>query len=40
MMSIDELRRDAAVMTRWEQHRFLALIGGVILVSCFWLAWH
>ncbi|MBC7764267.1 hypothetical protein H7Y29_00985 [Microbacteriaceae bacterium] len=34
-MSIDELRRDAAIMTRWEQHRFLALIGGVILVALF-----
>lgn len=34
-MSIDELRHDAAVMTRWEQHRFLALIAGVILIALF-----
>jgi hypothetical protein len=35
MISIEELRRDAAIMTRWEQHRFLTLIGGVILISLF-----
>ncbi len=34
-MSIDELRRDAAIMSRWEQHRFLALIGGVIIIALF-----
>ncbi len=35
MIGIDELRRDAAIMTRWEQHRFLALIAGVILIALF-----
>lgn len=35
MISVDELRRDAAIMSRWEQHRFLVLIGFVILISLF-----
>jgi hypothetical protein len=35
MIGIDELRRDAAIMTGWERHRFLTLIGGVILVALF-----
>lgn len=32
-MSIDELRAEAAKMTRWRQHRFLVMVGGVIVVS-------
>lgn len=35
MMSIDELRQDAAIMSRWEKHRFLALVAGVILIALF-----
>ena len=33
-MSIDELRNDAVLMTRWQRHRFLLLIAFVIVVSC------
>lgn len=35
MTSIEELRRDAAIMNHWEKHRFLALIAAVILISLF-----
>ena len=32
-VSMEELRIDAARMTIWQRHRFLVLIGGVILIS-------
>lgn len=35
MMSIEELRKDAAIMSRWERHRFLTMIAGVILIALF-----
>lgn len=37
-MSIDELRSEAFHMTRWQRHRFLVLIGGVIVISCVMVA--
>ena len=33
MISMEELRTDAAEMTTWQKHRFFVLIVGVILVS-------
>lgn len=33
MISMEELRTDAAAMTAWQKHRFFVLIVGVILVS-------
>ncbi len=33
MITMEELRNDAAEMTLWQRHRFFALIVGVILVS-------
>jgi hypothetical protein len=33
VVSIEELRSDAARMTAWRQHRFLLLIAGVIMIS-------
>lgn len=33
MVSMEELRSDAAKMTHWQRHRFFALIVGVIIVS-------
>lgn len=33
-MSIDELRSEAFLMTKWQRHRFLVLIAAVILISC------
>ncbi len=35
MISMEELKNDAAEMTGWERHRFFALIVGVILISTF-----
>lgn len=35
MMSIEELRHDTVVMTRWERHRFFLLVAGVIAVALF-----
>lgn len=34
-MSIDDLRHDTVHMTKWEQHRFLMLVAGVIAISVF-----
>lgn len=34
-MSIEELKRDALIMSRWEKHRFLWMIAGVIVTSLF-----
>lgn len=34
-MSIDDLRSEAVAMSGWERHRFLVMIGGVVLVSFF-----
>lgn len=34
-MSIDDLRHDTALMTKWEQHRFLMLVAVVIAISMF-----
>jgi len=34
-MGIDELRHDAAAVSHWAQHRFLALVIGAILISLF-----
>lgn len=33
MISMEELRHDAAEMTGWQRHRFFTLIVGVILIS-------
>lgn len=33
MISMEELRNDAAAMTAWQKHRFFVLIVGVIAVS-------
>lgn len=33
MISMEELRTDAATMTPWQKHRFFLLITGVIFVS-------
>ena len=33
MISMEELRTDAAAMTAWQKHRFFVLIVGVILPS-------
>ncbi len=33
MISMEELRTDAAAMTAWQKHRFFVLIVGVILLS-------
>lgn len=33
MISMEELRNDAAAMTGWERHRFFALIVCVLLIS-------
>lgn len=33
-MSIDELRSEAFLMTKWQRHRFLVLIAAVIVISC------
>ncbi len=33
MISMEELRTDAATMTPWQKHRFFGLIVGVIFVS-------
>ena len=37
-MSIDELRTDAVALTRWQRHRYLLLIAGVITISLFLVA--
>lgn len=34
-MGIDELKKDAIAMTKWQQHRFFTLIVGVIIISFF-----
>lgn len=35
MMSIEELRKDTAAMTRWERHRFFLMVAGVIAIALF-----
>ncbi|MGB4762834.1 MAG: hypothetical protein WBP12_05780 [Candidatus Saccharimonas sp.] len=37
-MSIDELRTEAFLMTKWQRHRFLVLIAVVIGISCIMVA--
>lgn len=34
MSIFSELRRDAAKLSTWQQHKFVVLITGVLLVSC------
>lgn len=34
-MSIEELRKDTAAMTRWERHRFFLMVAGVIAIALF-----
>jgi predicted negative regulator of RcsB-dependent stress response len=35
MMSIEDLKHDAATMTSWQRHRFFTLIAGVIIIAAF-----
>lgn len=37
-MGIDDLRKEAVLMTRWQRHRFLVLIAAVIALSCVMVA--
>lgn len=33
-MGIDDLQKEAVLMTKWQRHRFLLLIAAVIVISC------
>lgn len=33
MITLEELRSDAATMTFWQRHRFFVLVAGVIIIS-------
>lgn len=34
MALFDELRQDASSLSRWQQHKFVLLIAGVLIISC------